>query len=57
MANQIVVNHGFILTSLTSRGSILLLECELHYVPMIYCLGVLVNTPRMYIFDENKIVH
>ena len=27
----------FILTSLTLHGSMLLLECKLHYVPMVYC--------------------
>ena len=27
---------GVILTSLTSHGSMLLLECKLHYIPMVY---------------------
>ena len=26
----------FIMTSLTSRDSMLLMECKLHYVPMVY---------------------
>ena len=26
----------FILTPFTSRGSMLLMECKLHYVPMVY---------------------
>ena len=32
-SNQIVESHGFILTS---PGLMLLLECKLHYVPMVY---------------------